>query len=301
DQGPRKSGRQTKAPDFWEGGFATILAMMAVAEASVHYKDVLNRKDRRQWERAMDAEYESIIKNKTWILVARPPGANVIGCRWTYKLKHGGLHKARFVAKGYLQRPGFDFDETFAPVARFATIRTLLAIAAGLGLRLHHMDVTTAFLYGDLDEEIYIEQPEGYVVPGQEDLVLLLTKSLYELKQAPNVWFSTIASELVKLGYRKCESDHRIWAKFGPDGKCRYVILSMDDLLIMSEDDDELADLKRKLSIRFEMKDLGEAQRFLGMEIEHGFDGARTPTIKIHQADYIRTLLQRHGMEDRNP
>jgi len=298
-EGTRKSTRPVKPREFYEGGFAAFLAQVAASVAPVHYKDVMNRRDRRQWEKAMDAEIKSILRNNTWKLVARPPGKKVIGSRWTYKLKHGGLHKARFVAKGYLQRPGFDFDETFAPVARFATIRTLLAIAAGLGLRLHHMDVKTAFLYGDLDEEIYVEQPEGYVVPGQEDLVLLLTKSLYGLKQAPNVWFRTITREFVKLGYRKCESDHGIWVKFGPDGKRTYIILYVDDLLIMSEDDDELADLKRELSIRFEMKDLGEAKRFLGMEIEHGFDGVRTPTIKIHQADYIRTLL--HGMEDCNP
>ena len=94
DQGPRKSGRQMKARDFWEGGFAAFLAMMAIAEALVHYKDMLNRKDRRKWERAMDVEYKFIIKNKTWKLIARSTGANVIDSRWTYKLKHGGLHKA---------------------------------------------------------------------------------------------------------------------------------------------------------------------------------------------------------------
>src|SRR5438046_10719372 len=125
-----------------------------------------------------------------------------------YVINHRVLHKVRIVVKSYLQRPGFYFYETFAPFARFATIRTLLAIAAGLGLRVHHMDVKTAFLYGDLDEEIYVEQPEGYVIPGQEDLVLLLLKSLYGLKQAPNVWFKTITGEFVKLGYCKCESDH---------------------------------------------------------------------------------------------
>jgi hypothetical protein len=231
---------------------------VAASVAPVHYKDVMNRRDRRQWEKAMDTEIKSIMRNNTWKLVARPSGKKVIGSRWIYKLKHGGLHKARFVAKGYLQRPGFDFDETFAPVARFATIRTLLAIAARLGLRVHHMDVKTAFLYGDLDEEIYVEQPEGYIIPGQEDLVLLLSKSLYGLKQAPNVWFRTITGEFVKLGYHKCESDHGIWVKFGPDGKRTYIILYVDDLLIMSEDDDELVNLKLELSIRFEMKDLVE-------------------------------------------
>jgi hypothetical protein len=181
-EGTRRSTRPMKPREFYEGGFAAFLAEVAASVAPMHYKDVMNRRDWRQWEKAMDAEIKSIMRNNTWKLVARPPGKKVIGSRWIYKLKHGGLHKARFVAKGYLQRPGFDFDETFAPVARFATIRTLLAIAAGLGLRVHHMDVKTAFLYGDLDEEIYVEQPEGYVIPSQEDLVLLLTKSLYGLK-----------------------------------------------------------------------------------------------------------------------
>src|SRR5437762_1805402 len=214
DQGPRKSGRQTKARDFWEGGFAALLATMAVAEA---------------------------------------------------------------------------------PVARVSTIRTLIAIAVGLGFKIHQMDVVTAFLYGGLKERIYVEQPEGHVVPGKEDHVLLLLKSLYGLKQAPYVWFKTITSEFIKLGYRKCESDHGIWVKFGPNRKRTFIILYMDNLLIMTEDDEELASLKRRLTARFEMKDLGEVKRFLGIEIEHESNG-----IKIHQADYIRTLLHRHGMQDCN-
>src|SRR5947207_7387465 len=157
------------------------------------------------------------------------------------------------------------------------------------------MDVVTAFLYGGLEERIYIEQPEGHVIPGKEDHVLLFLKSLYGLKQAPYVWFKTITSEFIKLGYRKCESDHGIWVKFGPNGKRTFIILYVDDLLIMTEDDEELASLKRGLTARFEMKDLGEVKRFLGIEIEH-----ESNAIKIHQADYIRTLLHRHGMQDCN-
>ena len=152
------------------------------------------------------------------------------------------------------------------------------------------MDVVTAFLYGGLKERIYVEQPEGHVVPGKEDHVLLLLKSLYGLKQAPYVWFKTITSEFIKLGYRKCESDHGIWVKFGPNGKRTFIILYVDDLLIMTEDDEELASLKRGLTPHFEMKDLGEVKRFLGMEIEHESNG-----IKIHQVDYIHTLLHWHG------
>ena len=199
------------------------------------------------------------------------------------------------MAKGYFQRPGFDFDEIYAPVARLSTIRTLIAIAAGLDFKIHQMDVVTAFLYKGLKERIYMEQSEGYIVPGKEDHVLLLLKLLYGLKQASFVWFKTITNEFIKFGYRKCESNHGIWVKFGSNGKRMFIILYMNDLLIMIEDDGELANLKRGLTARFEMKDLGEVKRFLGMEIEHESNG-----IKIYQADYIRTLLHRHEMQDCN-
>jgi len=157
------------------------------------------------------------------------------------------------------------------------------------------MNIVIAFLYEGFEERIYIEQPEEHVVPGKEDHVLLLLKSLYGLKQAPYVWFKIITSEFIKLGYRKYESNHGIWVKFGPNGKRMFIILCMNNLLIMTEDDGELTSLKRGLTTRFEMKDMREVKRFLGMEIEH-----ESNDIKIHQADYIRTLLHRHGMQDCN-
>ena len=153
----RKSGRQMKIRNFWENEFVAFLAMMAVVEASMHYKNILNRKDRRKWKRAMDIEYKSIMKNKTWKLITRPTRANVIDSRWTYKLKHDDLHKTRFVAKSYLQYSEFDFDEIYASIARFSTIQMLIAIAARLDFKIHQMDIITAFLYEELEERIYIE------------------------------------------------------------------------------------------------------------------------------------------------
>ena len=133
----RRSGRQMKARNFWKSGFAAFLAMMTVVEALAHYKNILNRKNRRKWERAMNIEYKFIIKNKIWILIARSIEANVISSRWMYKLKHDDLHKARFVVKDYLQCSGFDFDEIYASVTRFSTIRMLIIITIELDFKIH--------------------------------------------------------------------------------------------------------------------------------------------------------------------
>jgi hypothetical protein len=139
-----------------------------------------------KWMQAMDEEMASIEKNKTWELVDPPEDKTVIGLKWVYKTKYkedGTIqkHKARLVAKGYSQKPGVDFNETFAPVARMETIRIVLALAAQLELPVYQLDVKSAFLNGELQEEVYVEQPEGYIVEGKEDKVYRLKKALYGL------------------------------------------------------------------------------------------------------------------------
>lgn len=135
-----------------------------------------------QWQEAERSEYESLMANKTWILVPRPKDQAVVKCRWVYDRKSDGRFKARVVAKGYTQVYGKDYNETFSPVAQFESIRYLFAHAALEDWEIDAMDVKTAFLNGDLDEEIYMEQPEGWVVPGKEDHVCLLKKAIYGLK-----------------------------------------------------------------------------------------------------------------------
>ena len=140
-----------------------------------------------EWKVATDAEYNSLIENKTWKLVELHPGRKAIGCKWVFKLKHdveGKVErfKARLVAKGYTQKYGIDFDEIFSPVVRFSSTHFLIAFAVQHDMLIHQMDVETAFLNGKLGEEIYMQQPEGYVKPGEKYLVCKLEKSLYGLK-----------------------------------------------------------------------------------------------------------------------
>ena len=158
------------------------------------------------------------------------------------------------------------------------------------------MDVKTAFLCSKLKETIYVRQPEGFVVEGKEDWVYRLERSLYGLKQSSREWYKTITPVLEDFGFVRCESDHSIFV-LTRNGYTTYIALYVDDLLIISENDDDLAEVKRRLTEKFEMKDLGVARKFLGMEIEYGDDGS----IKLHQDQYIQGLLKRHGMQDCNP
>ena len=150
----------------------------------------MSKGDAKQWELAMQKEFDSIMKNNTWKLVPRPTNAKVVKSRWVYRVKDDDLYKARFCAKGFTQQWGEDYDETFAPVAKYTSIRTLMALLAGrLNVEIHQMDVNTAFLCSDIDEVVYAEQPEGLENDGKEDWVCLLNKALYGLKQSPRAWF----------------------------------------------------------------------------------------------------------------
>ena len=148
------------------------------------YREAMSRPGAKQWEIAMQEEIKSQMDNGTWILVRRPINRRVVKCKWVYAIKADGRYKARLVAKGFTQVEGIDFQETFSPVARYEAIRFLLAHAALENWELEAMDIKTAFLYGELDEEIYMEQPEGFVEKGKENMVCCLKKVIYDLKQA---------------------------------------------------------------------------------------------------------------------
>ena len=179
-------------------------ALLAVMEEPTCYREAAGNEN---WEIAMRSELQSISKNKTWELVKLPQGHRPIGLKWVFKIKKNAegevvKHKARLVAKGYVQKQGVDFEEVFAPVARLDTVRTILAIlaiAANRGWQVHHLDVKTAFLNGDLEEEVYVSQPEGFEVKGKEKYVLKLSKALYGLRQAPRAWNIKLDKILKKL------------------------------------------------------------------------------------------------------
>ena len=209
---PRRSGRGRNPPMFYHDEYAGIstakYAALYVAEIEEPetLKDALDSEYATQWKAAADAEYQSLLENETWDLVELPPGCKPISCKWVFKVKHdetGKIErfKGRSVAKGFLQKYGIDYDETFSPVVRFSSIRALLAFGVSRKMLIHQMDVVTAFLNGTLDEEIYMEQPEGYVEPGKEELVCRLKKSLYGLKQSPRCWNIVFKEFMLSLGF----------------------------------------------------------------------------------------------------
>lgn len=267
-----------------------------------NYGEAVRRLDSTSWHSAMQTEYDSLMKNHTWgEPIELPPGANLIGCGWVYKTKRGKdgsitKHKARLVARGDRQRYGIDYEETYAPVARYASIRCILAIVAHYDLELHQMDVKSAYLNGELQETIYMRQPEGFVQKGKESLILRLRKSLYGLKQAGRTWNAKMDTTLKSHGFTALDADQCIYIR---RKQSSFILLSLyvDDLLIACNRLAELKQFKQQLTHEFDMEDMGEASFVLGIEIVR--DRA-CRTLTIRQGAYTRALVQRHGMEDCN-
>ncbi|GKV24632.1 hypothetical protein SLEP1_g34217 [Rubroshorea leprosula] len=252
---------------------------------------------------AMEEEMESLHKNKTWDLVQLPEGRKAIGCRWIYKLKKdskGNIerYKARLVIKGYAQKPGIDFDEVFSPVVRMTTIRVVLALAASLDLELEQLDVKTAFLHGDLNEEIYMTQPEGFVEENNRSLVCRLNKSLYGLKQAPRCWYKQFDSFIVSLGFHRCEADHCAYFCDYNDGCFCILLLYVDDMIIAGNSPTYVSTLKAQLAGEFDMKDLGAVNQILGMKV---FRDREDRKIWLNQKNYIERVLRRFNMQNAKP
>ena len=183
----RTSARETKRPDYYGVRVYTVPELQKEPESVT---DALSSSDKEQWKVAMQKEMDSIHSNDVWDLVKLPKGRKPGGNKWVFKRKTGAdgtieRYKACLVAQGFSQRHGLDYDETFSPVIRFESVRSLVAISIQKGFKLHQLDVTAAFLNGHLEEEVYMKQPEGFVVKGKEHLVCRLKHSLYGLKQSP--------------------------------------------------------------------------------------------------------------------
>jgi hypothetical protein len=248
------------------------------------------------WKQAMNDEIKAIERNKTWQLTELPEGVKAIGVKWIYKTKlneKGEVekHKAILVAKGYAHKYGTDYKEVFAPVARWDTIRSILAIAALNGWNVFQLDVKSAFLHGELAETVYVEQPLGYVTKGKEGHVYKLHKALYGLKQAPRAWYSKIEQYFVKEGFVKCPHEATLFVK--NDNKHNWLIISLyvDDLIFTGNDSNMSQKFKSSMMNTFDMTDLGKMRYFLGIEVtqnEHG--------IFMCQEKYAKEILERFSM-----
>lgn len=248
-----------------------------------------------EWKQAMLDELKSHATNGTWELVELPTGRKPIGCRWVYKIKRDASgkpakYKARLVAQGYNQKYGQDFDEVYAPVIQQTTLRTLLAVASKRNLLLKHYDIKTAYLYANLEEELYMRQPAGFEENGKEQLVCRLRRSIYGLKQSARCWNQRIHTVLQNLNFEQSQSDPCLYIKF-TNGKQLYLLIYVDDILMACESDMEIENVYRALKDEFEITDLGEAKYFLGLEISkiNGKYG-------ISLEGYISRLIENFGL-----
>ncbi|KAL5762397.1 hypothetical protein ACOSP7_018661 [Xanthoceras sorbifolium] len=265
------------------------------------YDEAMQVEDSVKWESAMRDEMDSLMSNQTWELAELPPGKKALHNKWVFRIKeeHNGnkRYKARMVVKGFQQKEGIDYNEIFSPVVKLTTIRLVLKIVAAENLHLEQLDVKTVFLHGDLEEEIYMRQPEGFKEAGKENLVCRLKKSLYGLKQAPRQWYKKFDSFMSSSGFTRCQADHCCYIKRF-DNSFIILLLYVDDMLIAGSDMQEIMNLKRELSKQFAMKDLGAAKQILGMRIKRD---TKSGTLLLSQAEYIKKVLSRFNMQDAKP
>lgn len=266
--------------------------MLLKVEGPVNYREA---NEEKEWRDAMKSEMETIEKNNTWVLTDLPPGHKPIGLKWVFKLKkdsEGNLvkHKARLVAKGYVQRKGIDYNEVFAPVARLETIRLLLALSAKEGWEVHHLDVKSAFLNGELLEEVYVMQPEGFEKKGQEQKVYRLLKALYGLRQAPRAWNARLDKCLKDLGFEKCQHEQAVYTRCRNE-KILIVGVYVDDLLVAGSNQEEIEIFKEQMNKEFEMSSLGLLTYYLEIEVHQGKE---CTTLK--QSAYAKKVLEKAGL-----
>ncbi|KAK2444335.1 putative mitochondrial protein [Trifolium repens] len=245
----------------------------------------------------MQEELNQFERSEVWDLVPRPEDVNVIGTKWVYKNKsddNGTVtrNKARLVAQRYTQIEGLDFDETFAPVARLESIRLLLGVACILKFKLYQMDVKSAFLNGYLQEEVYVEQPKGFVNPEHPNYVYKLKKALYGLKQAPRAWYERLTQFLEEQGYRKGGSDKTLFVK-EERGKFIIAQIYVDDIVFGGMSDTMVQHFVKQMQSEFEMSLVGELTYFLGLQIKQMED-----TMFISQSKYAKNIVKKFGMDN---
>ncbi|KAG7586100.1 Reverse transcriptase RNA-dependent DNA polymerase [Arabidopsis thaliana x Arabidopsis arenosa] len=250
------------------------------------------------WKNACNSELTALEGHKTWSVVSLPPGHNVVGCKWVFTIKYNAdgtveRYKARLVAKGYTQEEGVDYFDTFSPVAKLTTVKLLLGVAAIKNWTLTQMDVSNAFLHGELDEEIYMSLPQGYTPPDGQPLppnaVCKLHKSLYGLKQASRQWYHRLSTVIMNAGFKQCAGDHTLFTR-KTGSVFLAVLVYVDDIVIASNNLEAEKEFKDLLHREFMIKDLGPMKFFLGLEVARNKNG-----ISVCQRKYALDLIEGAG------
>jgi hypothetical protein len=261
-----------------------------------HFKQAV--KDSR-WVEAMKREIKALEENETWSLEELPKGKRAIDSKWVYKIKYkpnGDVerYKARLVAKGFTQIEGVDFHETFAPVAKLVTVRTLLTVAVKRRWYTHQLDVNNAFLHGDLNEDVYMKIPQGFA-KQDDNRVCKLKKSLYGLKQASRNWYHKFTCSLIEIGFKQTPADHSLF--IFKEGKTFVAaLIYVDDVVLVGNDLSKIQATKDFLNKRFSIKDLGPLKYFLGIEVARTNEG-----MVLSQRKYTLDILEDVGMTGCRP
>ena len=296
DEKAEEHGLRTRAqiqiPKRFEGFEMAIAAKVTLQDKMTFY-EATHGKKKDKYIPAVHREFDSMEENKVWEVVDNPGNVKLMSTTWVFTDKEDSngeiIGKARLVARGFQQDGEFDFAEIYTPVAKLPTVRVMLAVANQFGYQVFQMDVKTAFLYGDIKEDVYLHPPEGYKVP--EGKVLKLKKSLYGLKKSPHYWNCKFNEVMIENGYKRSKADYCLYVKLSK-GKRTYLLLYVDDIIMFG---DEVEDLRKKLKSRFQMKDLGKVRKYLGLEIEQDVKKGITT---ISQRSHLEKILKEFKMED---
>ena len=296
----RRSGKMKRKPSrYLLLGESYQAITIDSEEDPVNYKEALEDVGVQEWLKAMDREMESMYSNSVWSLVEAPKGVKPIGCKWIYKRKRrpdGKVEtfKARLVAKGYTQKERIDYEETFSPVAMLKSIRILLAVAASLDYEIWQMDVKTTFLNGSLEEDIYMQQPEGFIARGQEHMTCKLQRSIYGLKQASRTWNIRFDQAITLYDFEKSLDEPCVYKRI-QGTKVVFLVLYVDGILLIGNNIEVLSSVKGWMQKQFDMKDLGEANYILGIKLLRDW---KNKVLALSQALYIDKILARFSMEN---
>ncbi|KAE9016351.1 Retrovirus-related Pol polyprotein from transposon TNT 1-94 [Phytophthora fragariae] len=288
--------------DDYEAEYDSLYCLHAEdddGERAVTYDEVMKSKYKDEWLRAMESEMKSLEDHRTWTLVDMPSNKKPIGCKWVFRIKrdpNGDIvkFKARLVAKGFTMRPGIDYTETFAPVARKESVNTATAIAAEEDMEAENVDVDTAFLYGDVEEEIYMDQPDGFVDQDNPTKKCLLGQALYGTKQAARQWNNKLNQHLVAQGFRRSDADPCVYVRRS-SSEYSIAVVYVDNLMLFSKSKAHIESIKRALKDEFSIKELGELKYCLGIEIRRKRE---EKIIVMNQRAYIKRLAVKFGVDN---